>query len=481
MKTEQISGAEIKPFEVLEFESMLRYEDLHMYGDYGFEKSGEVVITRAPAQMDVMGGTVDYFGASVLGCTLGRGAVIGCQARADRQLRVYSFEMAMEGNSPGVVSSIDEFYMNGELQSYEQIRQSLTANSRRAWAAHVLGVFFALLKEKVVNQLPHGAAIVIKSNIPIGAGVGASVAIQTATLTAANYLYRLNLTAPEVASIARIVAEKIIRTPQCSVNAFAAAMGRRDEALLVVSQPERKFEAIGLPPHTKIIGIYSKVKLEALNSAYGDARTTALMGLAILRKELELAESVDLRRLSLEDFRRRCRPVLPVRMRGEQFLDLYGDAADTVAQVEPKKVYHIRSRVEHVVHEQARVQRFIECLKNASADVENCREHLTNAGKLMYASNWSYRFRAGLGAPEIDQLVRSMRKIGRRGGFYGAKITDGGRGGTIAVLCHGEVSNSLVQIFAAYKLAWGLDGEALPGSSPGAAEFGPVLLKLIKE
>ena len=43
MKVEQIFGPDIKPYEVLEFESMLRYEDFQMFGEYGFQKNGQVI------------------------------------------------------------------------------------------------------------------------------------------------------------------------------------------------------------------------------------------------------------------------------------------------------------------------------------------------------------------------------------------------------------------------------------------------------
>ncbi len=97
----------------------------------------------------------------------------------------------------------------------------------------------------------------------------------------------------------------------------------------------------------------------------------------------------------------------------------------------------------------------------------------------MYASDWSSRFRAGLGSPQIEQIIRSIRKVGIRGGFYGAKITS--NGSTVAVLCHGDVSNAMIQILSAYKLAWGLDAELFISSSPGAFEFGHVVLRLSKE
>ena len=46
MKVEQIFGPDIKPYEVLEFESMLRYEDFQMFGESGFQKNGRVIITQ---------------------------------------------------------------------------------------------------------------------------------------------------------------------------------------------------------------------------------------------------------------------------------------------------------------------------------------------------------------------------------------------------------------------------------------------------
>ena len=71
----------------------------------------------------------------------------------------------------------------------------------------------------------------------------------------------------------------------------------------------------------------------------------------------------------------------------------------------------------------------------------------------------------GLACLEVEQIVRSIRKVGIPGGFYGAKITS--NGSTVAVLCHGDVSNAMIQILSAYKLVWGLDAELFIGSSPG--------------
>ncbi len=480
MKVEQIFGPGIKPYEVLEFESMLRYEDFQIFGEYGLKKNGQVIITRAPARLDVMGGIAVHCGGNVLGLPLERSAVVGCQARVDRRLSALSFEAPVQGDQAAGELSIDDFYTDGNLKSYEEVQSLFAHNRHTAWTGYVLGGFFVLLKEGVVDCLPHGAAIVIRSNIPVEAGIGSSAAITVATLTAINHLYELNLGALDIARIGQIVENRIVGVPCGAMDTVAVVAGQRDR-LLSYCQPDQMVETVPLPLNTRLIGIHSKARWRPSNSAYIDARTAAFMGLTILQKTLNLEELRDnyLCRLSVRDFRQKCWQVLPARLKGEDFIHRYGKTVDPLAKVEPQKVYAVRSRVEHPIYEHVRVGRFIEHLKKANANLRHLHHHLMEAGKLMYASDWSSRFRAGLGLPEIEQLVRSIRTVGVRGGFYGAKITSSGS--TVAVLCHGDVSNAMVQILSAYKLAWGLDAELFSGSSPGAFELGHVVLRLSKE
>ena len=198
----------------------------------------------------------------------------------------------------------------------------------------------------------------------------------------------------------------------------------------------------------------------------------------IARKISEALADNYLCNLSVQDFREQCEHLLPEQMHGAEFLDKYGETVDTATQVDPEKTYAIGSRVQHAVYENARVRRFIAALKNADKDSERIQDYLSEAGTLMYESNASYRDLAGLGSREVDGLVNIARKIGEQGGIYGAKITGGGGGGTVALLCHGNVENSLTQILAAYKLAWGIDGELIRGNAAGAFEFGHILWEL---
>ena len=481
MKVEQIFGPDIKPYEVLEFESMLRYEDFQMFGESGFKKNGHIIITRAPARLDVMGGIAAHCGADVFGLTLERSAVVGCQARQDRRLSALSFDTVVHGYQSALQIPIDDFYTDGTLKSYGEVRSLFAQNPRATWAGYVLGGFFALLKEGLVDRLPDGVAVVVKSNIPVEAGIGSSAAIGVATLTAINHLYELSLSALDIARIAGIVEDRIVGVPYEAVDAITVAAGQKEIPLSIRSGPDQILEAVPLPMHTRLIGIHSRAQRTPTRSAYVDARTAAFMGLTILQKTLDLEELRDnyLCRLSTKDFRQKCWKVLPARLKGADFLDQYGATVDPFIKVEPQKVYGVRSRVEHSIYEHARVQRFIEHLREANTNPQDLHHHLVEAGKLMYASDWSNRFRAGLGLPEVEQIVRSIRKVGIHGGLYGAKITSSGS--TVAVLCHGDVSNAMIQILSAYKLAWGLDAEVFAGSSPGAFEFGHVILRLSKE
>jgi L-arabinokinase len=480
MKVEQIFGPDIKPYEVLEFESMLRYEDFQMFGEYGFEKNGQVIITRAPARLDVMGGIASHWGANGFGLTLERSAVVGCQARQDSQLSVLSFDAAAQGYQSALRISIDDLYAGRNLKAYEEVQSLFAHNPQTAWAGYVLGGFFALLMEGVVDHLPHGAAIVIRSNIPVEAGIGSSAAIKVAALTAINHLYALNLTALDIARIGGIVENRIVGALGSATDTIAVAAGQQDHLLSIHSQPDPILETVPLPPNTQLIGVHGRAQRRP-SVAYIDALVAAFMGLTILRKtlDLEALRDNDLCRLSVEDFRQKCWGVLPARMKGEDFLDQYGELIDHRVKVDPQKVYAVRSRVEHPIYERPRAEHFIEHLKQANTDPQHLHYHLVEAGKLMYASDWSARFRAGLGSPQIEQIIRSIRKVGIRGGFYGAKITSSGS--TVAILCHGDVSNAMIQIFSAYKLAWGLDAEVFAGSSSGAFEFGHVILRLSKE
>ena len=489
MKVEQLHGPKVKPFQILELEYLLQEDASELFFSFGLQRGGRVILTRAPARLDIMGGIADYCGANVFEMTLNRTTIAACQAREDRNLCAITLR-AGEQFKPNFHLSLDSFYTNGTLKTYAQVRKRFSEEPGAEWTGYILGAFYVLLKERKIDQFPHGATIVIKSDIPIGGGVASSAAIEVATLMAIDQLYGLELNAMEVARLAQIVENRIVGAPCGIMDQVTAAAGTSTKILSILCQPDKILEFVACPLNVSFVGIYTKVRRSTTSTAYIDTRTGTFMGLTILkaafsaearsstRKISEALADNYLCNLSVRDFREQCEHLLPEQMHGSEFLDKYGETLDTATQVDPERSYAVRSRVQHAVYENARVRRFIAALKNADEDSERIQDYLSEAGNLMYESNASYRDLAGLGSHEVDGLVNIARKIGEQGGIYGAKITGGGGGGTVALLCHGNVENSLTQILAAYKLAWGIDGELIRGNAAGAFEFGHILWEL---
>ena len=495
MKVEQLHGPRVKSFQVLELEYLLQEDAPELFFSFGLKRGGHVIVTRAPARLDIMGGIADYCGANVFEMTLNRTAIAACQAREDRNLCAITLRVGDQFKS-NFHLSLDSFYTNDTLKTYSQVREHFREEPGTEWTGYILGAFYVLLKEGKIDQFSHGATIIIKSDIPIGGGVASSAAIEVATLMAINRLYGLELSAMEIARLAQIVENRIVGAPCGIMDQVTAAAGTSTKILSILCQPDKILEFVSCPLNVSFVGIYTKVRRSTTSTAYIDTRTGTFMGLTILKSafssDADLGAEADsiarkisdaladnyLCNLSVQDFREQCEHLLPDQMHGAEFLDKYGETVDTATQVDPEKLYAVKSRVQHAVYENDRVKQFIAAIKNANEDSERIQEYLSEAGNLMYESNTSYRDFAGLGSREVDGLVNIARKIGEQGGIYGAKITGGGGGGTVALLCHGNVENSITQILAAYKLAWGIDGELIRGNAAGAFEFDHILWEL---
>ena len=88
-------------------------------------------------------------------------------------------------------------------------------------------------------------------------------------------------------------------------------------------------------------------------------------------------------------------------------------------------------------------------------------------GELMYASHKSYSA-CGLGSSGTDRLVEMVRQAGPAAGLFGAKITGGGSGGTVAVLGRSTSGDAVAEIARRYADESGHEGYVFSGSSSGA-------------
>ena len=125
------------PFEVSEFENLLRKPNSDPTGFAGFFNSGEVWVARVPARLDVMGGIADYSGANVCEAVLGHGMLMALQARTDRTLRIRSAQIGPRSLPVETRIPLDYFTAGDSVGSYAQVRELCHANPISNWAARL--------------------------------------------------------------------------------------------------------------------------------------------------------------------------------------------------------------------------------------------------------------------------------------------------------------------------------------------------------
>ena len=159
-------------------------------------------------------------------------------------------------------------------------------------------------------------------------------------------------------------------------------------------------------------------------------------------------------------------------MSGAEFLTRYHGITDTVTRVDRARQYPVRLSTAHPILEQARVQRFADLL----VELPSNRAAASELGQLMYASHASYSA-IGLGSVGTDRLVELVAAAGPERGVFGAKITGGGSGGTVAVIGTNDAESTVRDIAARYSAESGLPAEVFVESGPGVEETGVLLIQ----
>src|SRR5205814_1018918 len=175
--------------------------------------------------------------------------------------------------------------------------------------------------------------------------------------------------------------------------------------------------------------------------------------------------------ISPSEFAERFEYALPETMSGAEFLTRYHGITDTVTRVDRARLYPVRRSTAHPVLEQARVQRFADLLGELPAN----RAATSELGQLMYASHASYGA-IGLGSVGTDRSVDLVAAAGPERGLFGAKITGGGSGGTVAVIGTSEAEAVVREVAARYRAETGRDVVVFTDSGPGMAETGVLML-----
>jgi len=423
-----------------------------------FESGSSVILTRSPGRLDVMGGIADYSGSLVLEYPIAEATFAAIQV-IDKPL----IEVISIGRKPYTMP-LHSLIPAGEPLSYEDARNCFVQNEEHHWAAYVIGVFVVLLRERGVS-FSRGSRIVISSTVPEGKGVSSSAALETAAMQALASAFEIHVD-PHAMALLCQKAENLVAASPCGImDQMTCMYGQKDTLLALLCQPAELQQPVRLPEDIMIWGMDSGERHAISGSDYVSVRIGAFMGYRIIAGT-ETPWNGYLANISPEEFQREHVKHLPEEISGAEFLSWYSRTPDTITTVDPGRRYRIRQPTTHPVYEHERVKLFRRLLTEASSE-----ERRKELGELMYQSHASYSA-CGLGSYGTDLIVSLVRAEGPANGLYGARITGGGSGGTVAILGRRDAHQAINRVAQRYGEATGYHPYIFQGSSSGVARFG---------
>lgn len=449
-----------------------------------FDKQSDLTVTRAPGRLDVMGGIADYSGSLVLELPIAEATYVALQKDDSRRLRIASL---LEGRVVTFEMPLDDLEVDSEPLSYSDAEKYFRTDPRKHWAAYVAGVFLVLMRDRG-KRFTRGARLLISSKVPDGKGVSSSAALEVATMSAVAAAFDLAIDGRDLGILCQRVENLVAGAASGVMDQVTSVCGEENQLLALVCQPAEVLGTIKLPQELSVWGLDSGVRHSVGGGDYGSVRVGTFMGYRIIAELAGLrveqtgdSVAVDdprwggyLANLPPSKFQDRFANNLPATMGGAEFLTRYGGTTDTVTRVDPQRCYQVRAPAAHAVFENSRVHRFANLLWRGEP-LE--KEEKVALGELMYESHASYSA-CGLGSQGTDNLVELVRAAGVDQGLFGAKITGGGSGGTVAILGDAAAFPAVLKIAQRFSEMTGQQTYIFSGSSPGSAAFGHVVLRI---
>ena len=339
---------------------------------FGFEPAG---VWSAPGRVNLIGEHTDYNQGFVLPVAIDRVTCAAVALRGDNQMRVAST-------------------FDGEVH---QIALSEISNNRSlGWAAYPFGVAYAIQK-LAEKDFGTGFDIFIDSNVPVGAGLSSSAALESAVALAINELWNAGLTKRQLARAGQIGENEIVGAPTGIMDQTASIFGSFDHAVFL--------DCRSLESETVRLGC-SETGLEILVIDTKVAHRLSDGGYAARREDCERGAEL--------------MGVASLRDLGEADLDRAQQSLDD----------QTFRRVRHIITENARVLQTVSMLKSKG---------ISAIGRLMLQSHASMRDDFEISVEELDLAV----EVAMQNGAIGARMTGGGFGGAAIAVVPVELAEQL--------------------------------------
>jgi galactokinase len=392
---------------------------------------------EAPGRLDFLGGVADYSGSLVLQMPIRAKTRVAITPLAEPRL-----ELASEQEGAAMLPLPPRALLEpaGEVAS---LRAWLDEHQAPHWARYPVGCFLLFCQAQDWRP-PAGLRFTIASEVPVSMGVSSSAALEVATLRALEEMSSHRFQGTALARLAQRAENDLVGAPCGLMDQLAAAHGIRGALLPILCRPDILDEPVPLPAGAIVVGWPSGVRHAVSASPYATARTAAFMGKKILESALACSLT-HVTELTPDQVAETGESILPLALLGRAFLARYSGVDDPLSRIDPGQEYPVWAAVSFPIKENFRGDAAVRLLRGVRPD--NRQQTLIAVGELMYESHAGYGA-MGLGCPETDVMVQTVRERGPSQGFYGARVSGGGSGGTVVVLLEADALSELEQLAA---------------------------------
>ncbi len=363
-------------------------------------------IIKAPGRVNLIGEHTDYNEGFVLPCAIDYATLVAVMKRDDRQIRVLALDWSDE---------TDEFSLDEEISFHPE----------QMWSNYIRGVVTEL---KLRGYPVQGCNIAVTGNVPQGAGLSSSaaleVAVAVALVAAANGSVTdtprgdLQLDRLTIAQIGQAAENNFVGCACGIMDQLISSSGVDGHAVMIDCQ-DHKLTPVVIPQALSVVIVNSNVQRGLVDSEYNQRRAQCET----------VARHFDVPSLRYLD---------------EETLRAGQAGLDSTAL----------KRAEHVIGENQRVLSMVSALKQGdSAEIS----------RLMAQSHASMKDLFEITIPAIDQLVGIVASVVGESG--GVRMTGGGFGGcVVALVPHDLVSDVTEAVEAQYEQHTGLRATIYPAS-----------------
>ncbi|MBQ4406112.1 MAG: galactokinase [Bacteroidales bacterium] len=352
---------------------------------------GEPLQLRAPGRINLIGEHTDYNEGFVLPCAVSQAIYFAMGKRNDGKVCLNSYDF----------NSYCEFDVNQKKAPKEQ------------WASYLYGI------TQIIQQKGYkigGFNCVFGGDVPVGAGMSSSAALESGMCLGISTLYNLDLDKMEMARIGQQSEHEYVGVKCGIMDQFASIFGKENQCVRLDCR-SLQYEYSNL-----VLGDYifvltdSKVKHSLASSEYNTRRAECAAAISVIQKKSPYVKTLR---------------------------DVTIDMLDAVKDQITPVVYN---RCRYVIEEDDRV---IEACKQLNAN------NLEEFGKLLYATHDGLSKLYEVSCKELDFLVEQTKKMDY---VLGSRIMGGGFGGCTLSLIKADKLEEYKSIIApAYREAFGID------------------------